>query len=93
MSCHICERRVDHDHDPYYVETDPGHYDDERFEVAMGNHLFVPACWSCWMKWPDEHKMALGSGFGFCPEEPPNDPRPSPISIDRLVEILQETAP
>lgn len=50
--CHICERPVKHDRDPYYVKNDPGHYDDERFEVAMGNHLFVRACWSCWMRCP-----------------------------------------
>ena len=63
--CDICTRRVDHDRDPYYVDTDVGHYDDERFEVAMGNHLFVRACWSCWMKWPDDHKRREGEVMGL----------------------------
>jgi hypothetical protein len=64
--CHICERPVDHDRDPYYVDTDPGHYDDERgLEVAMGNHMFVRACWSCWFKWPDDHKRREGEITGL----------------------------
>jgi hypothetical protein len=58
--CHVCERPLEHDHDPYYVANDPGHYADERFEVAMGNHLFVPACWSCFTKWPTNHKRREG---------------------------------
>jgi len=58
--CHICERPLEHDRDPYYVQTHPGHYDDERFEVATANHRFVTACWSCWMKWPDDHKRRCG---------------------------------
>ncbi|MBA3402569.1 MAG: hypothetical protein H0U05_11370 [Actinobacteria bacterium] len=76
--CHICERPVEHDRDPYYVKNDPGHYDDERFEVAMGNHLFVRACWSCWMRWPDRHKRR--EGCLTIPER------------EALVELLGETA-
>jgi hypothetical protein len=78
-TCHICERRVDHDHDPYYVDTDPRHYADERFEVAMGNHLFVRACWSCWFKWPDRHKRRCGELT--IPER------------EDFAELLRETAP
>lgn len=58
--CHICERPIDHDWDPFYVANDPGHYDDERFEVAMGDHLFVRTCWSCFFRWPDAHKRRAG---------------------------------
>jgi hypothetical protein len=58
--CRICERAVEHDHDPYYLKTDPGHYDDERFEVAMRNHLYVSACFRCWSLWPDAHKRREG---------------------------------
>lgn len=58
--CHICARPVDHDRDPYYVETDPGHYHDEQFEVALANHILVRACWSCWMKWPLASKRRVG---------------------------------
>jgi hypothetical protein len=81
--CHICTRPTDHDHDPYYVDTDPGHYDDEvGLEVAMGNHLFVRACWSCWMKWPDEHKLFPARGFGRWE-----------LTTDELVDLLRVTAP
>ena len=63
--CHICERSVDHDWDPYYVDTDPGHYDDERFEVAMRNHFYVRACYRCWSLWPDAHKRREGEIEGL----------------------------
>ena len=91
--CHVCERRVDHDHDPYYVATDPGHYDDERFEVAMGNDVFVGACWSCWFKWPDDHKRELGGLFAV-PELEPEERR-APLTdreLDELISVLQVTA-
>ena len=78
--CHICERKLDHDHDPYYVDTDAGHYEDERFEVAMRNHWFVTACWSCWFKWPDAHKRCSPVGDGISPAEP--------IAHDRLLELV-----
>jgi hypothetical protein len=64
--CHICERPVSHDHDPFQPD---GHYDDERWTVAMGNGIFVAACWSCWFKWPDERKLFPAVGFG-CGEPP-----------------------
>jgi len=48
--CGICERRLDHDWDPYYVENDPGHYDGDVYLVRMGNGRIVRSCWSCWMK-------------------------------------------
>jgi hypothetical protein len=61
MRCHVCERKLDHDWNPYHVEADRGHYDDEHgLEVALGNHLFVSACFSCWFRWPDEHKRRAG---------------------------------
>jgi hypothetical protein len=78
VRCGICERRVDHDRDPYYLTTHPGHYDDERFEVAMANHLFVRACWSCFMRWPTNHKRR-----GGCMTEP---------ELAELVEILGAAA-
>jgi hypothetical protein len=54
--CGVCSRRLSHDWDPFWEEVDPGHYlGDGPYQVALGNGLFVDACWSCWMKWPGEH--------------------------------------
>lgn len=76
--CHICERPLDHDHDPH---APVGHYADERRQVAMRNGLYVDACWSCWFKWPDERKIWPTFGFGR-----------APVNVDRVVAVLQETA-
>jgi hypothetical protein len=72
--CHICERPLEHDHDEHQPK---GHYADDAYLVAMRNGLYVDACWSCWMRWPDEHKTWPAVGFG----------RP----FD-LVSVLKETA-
>ncbi len=77
--CGICERLVSHDHDPFYVETDPGHYDDECFEVALASHLFVHACWSCFTRWPTPRKRRCGELT--LPER------------EQFAELLLETAP
>jgi len=66
--CHICERRC----------TD----EDEPYNVAMRNGLYVDACWSCWMRWPDEHKRFPPVGFGRCIER--HEAKP--------VHALEETA-
>ena len=79
IPCGICNRSLNHDWDPYYAETDPGHYRDECFEVALASHLFVHSCWSCWMKWPDRHKRRCGELT--VPER------------EQLAELLLETAP
>jgi hypothetical protein len=76
LRCHICERPVDHDRDPYYVATDPGHYDDEDdLEVALDNGIFFPACFSCWLRWPSAHKRPIRIGASL-------------ISVEELVELL-----
>jgi hypothetical protein len=65
--CHICERPVEHDHDPHQPE---GHYaDDPCYVVAMGNGIYVDACWSCWFKWPDAHKLFPAVRSGRWPDE------------------------
>lgn len=63
--CHVCERPVTHDHDPYAL---PGHYDGDRWEVVMRNGFIVRSCQSCWMRWPDPFKLFPSTGFGYVPE-------------------------
>lgn len=80
--CHICERPCVCEVEPAFgplpaeTETEP-----DVWTAAMRNHLYVDACHSCWMKWPDEHKVFPEGGFG----------RWTP-TIDELVELLRETA-
>lgn len=62
--CVICTRPVGHDRDPYYLKTDSRHYANDAHLVAMRNGLYVEACWSCWMRWPDEHKTWPDVAFG-----------------------------
>jgi hypothetical protein len=64
--CHVCERPVDHDHGPCQPAD---HYDDDEWSVVMRNRIIVKACWSCWMKWPDDHKSFPALGFGLWPAE------------------------
>jgi hypothetical protein len=90
--CGICERPVDHDWDPYYAETDPGHYDDERFEVALRNHLYVTACYRCYSLWPDSHKRREAEAERvevWRPAEP-GEPWRWPRTLDELMAWVAE---
>jgi hypothetical protein len=71
--CHICER--------------PREPEDDGYLVAMRNHLYVDACWSCWFKWPDERKLNLRNGSGLGPD---HDPWP-PVRLEDVVDTLRET--
>ena len=71
MDCLICERPCEDEDEPYLV--------------AMRNGRYVDACWSCWMRWPDDHKLFPPTGFG----------RPADLSVrnpDDLVDVLREPA-
>jgi hypothetical protein len=75
--CHICER--------------PREPEDEEYEVAMRNGLYVPACWSCWMRWPDEHKLWPAKGFGHWPADS-SEVVPRTVRLEDVVDDLRETA-
>lgn len=64
LRCHICTRPRDHDRDPYVVALNPSHYAADHYFVALRNGRYVDACWSCWFKWPDGHKLWPELGFG-----------------------------
>jgi hypothetical protein len=50
--CHICERAREY-------ENGLGELERDEYEVAMGNGIYVPACLSCFLKWPREHARDL----------------------------------
>jgi hypothetical protein len=44
--CHVCDRPCEDEDEPYLV--------------AMRNGMYVDACFWCWLKWPDLHKVIPG---------------------------------
>ena len=80
--CAICERPCVREVEPAVGEC-PAALEDDVWTVALRNGLYVLACWACWFKWPDAHKVFLEVGFG----------RDEPVDVDRLVDVLRETAP
>lgn len=61
--CAVCERPCVREVEPSFGEL-PAVTVPDVWTVAMRNHIYVDACWSCWMKWPDEHKVFPEVGFG-----------------------------
>ena len=81
LRCHICERPCLYEVEPAFGSL-PAEFVDDVWTVAMRNHIYVDACHSCWMAWPDEHKVLPPEGFGRSKQR-----------VDELVGVLQETAP
>ena len=77
--CHICGRQCVREVEPAVGESRAA-LEPDRWTVALRNGLHVDACLSCWMKWPDAHKLFTELGF-----------RKAPLDLPRVVAVLRET--
>jgi hypothetical protein len=77
--CTICGRPCEYELEPA-VGDEPAVLEDEIYRVAMRNGIYIEACFWCWLKWPDEHKVI------------PGRPHPDAVGLPDLVGLLRETA-
>ena len=57
--CTLCGRPCEYEVEPA-VGDEPAVVEADTCLVAMRNGIYVDACFWCWFKWPDEHKIIPG---------------------------------
>lgn len=79
--CHICERPCMREVEPACGEL-PAVTTPDVWTVTMRNGLFADACLSCWMKWPDDHKLWPDVGFGTERDSNSGSPRIETLRVN-----------
>ena len=58
--CHICERPCIREVEPACGDL-PAVTEPDVYLVAQRNGIYVDACFACWFRWPDDHKIEPGT--------------------------------